>query len=165
MKAAIASEKGIRPTFEDAHFLDLNFAGEGWAYGGVYDGHNGDYAAKYAAENLHRVVLEKMLAGLSPRAAFTEAYQSVSAAVSGQDSGTTAVDFLIKDGRIITANAGDARAIVLSHGGHTQLTVDHRVDDPEERKGPGDGGRDRISLCNQGSPGACTHQDHRRRIL
>lgn len=133
MQAAVTSEKGIRPSMEDAHYLDLDFGGKGWIYGGIYDGHNGDYAAKYAAERLHQIFLEKLLSGLTPEPAFTQSYETVSQEVSEQESGTTAVDILIKGNRIYMANAGDARAIVISQNSVSQLTVDHRVDNTEER--------------------------------
>jgi serine/threonine protein phosphatase PrpC len=134
MKAAVTSEKGIRPSMEDDHVLDVNFGNKGWIYGGIYDGHNGDYAAKYAAKRLHRIFLENLLGGLEPGKAFTLSYETVSREVSEQESGTTAVDFLIQDKRIYTANAGDARAILVNRKGVSQLTVDHRVDNPDERE-------------------------------
>jgi len=133
MNTAVISENGIRLGMEDAYYLDPDFGGKGWIYGGIYDGHNGDYAAKYAAERLHRICLERLLSGLAPGQAFTLSYETVSQEVSQQESGTTAVDFLIQDRRIFTANVGDTRAIVIRQSGASQLTVDHRVDNAEER--------------------------------
>lgn len=118
---------------EDRHSIDLNFTGKGWVFAGIYDGHNGKYAAEYASTRLHQVFLGKLLAGLSPQAAFVDSYETVSEELKTQDSGTTAVNFLIKEGRIFTANAGDARAIVISHQTVQQLTTDHRLDNPAER--------------------------------
>lgn len=134
MEAAVISEKGMRPGMEDAHFLDSNFAGRGWVFGGVYDGHGGSYAALYAAENLHRVFLRRLLEGVSPTQAFIESYEAISEELKTQSSGTTAVDFLIKDGQIFTANAGDARALVIGQKDFHQLTVDHRLDNQAERR-------------------------------
>jgi len=114
--------------------LDLDFRNKGWIYGGVYDGHGGGYAAGYAAERLHTVFLNHLLHGIAPGKAFVQSYEIISQELSQQDSGTTAVDFLIQDETIYTANAGDARAIVISQTDVSQLTVDHRVDNPEERK-------------------------------
>lgn len=134
MQAAFISEQGMRPEMEDAHYLDLNFGGRGWAFGGVFDGHGGRFAAEYAAPRLSEIFLEKLLAGASPAQAFTESYKTVSVELKGQDSGTTAVTFFIGDSIIFTANAGDARAIVVSNTGFTQLTTDHRLDNPAERQ-------------------------------
>jgi protein phosphatase PTC2/3 len=134
MEAAVVSEKGIRQSMEDAYYLDLNFGDQGWVYGGVYDGHSGDYAARYASEKLHLVFFEKLLTGLPPGQAHSYAYEAVSQELMSQDSGTTAVDFLIQNTQMFIANAGDARAIVVSKNGVLQLTVDHRMDNREEQE-------------------------------
>ncbi|MFH1480297.1 MAG: PP2C family protein-serine/threonine phosphatase [Pseudomonadota bacterium] len=134
MKAAVISEKGNRSEMEDTHFLDMNFAQKGWLFGGIYDGHGGPFAAQYAAEYLHENVLEKLSSGLTPEEAFIGAYHRISEELRNQDSGTTAVNFLIRQGEIFTANAGDARAIVIGKEDVYQLSVDHRLDNPEERK-------------------------------
>lgn len=134
MEAAIISEKGRRPTMEDTYFLDLNFASKGWIYAGIYDGHSGAFAALYAAERLHQVFQEELLSGLSPQQAFVKGYEQTSGELKNQTSGATAVDFLIRDTEVIAANAGDARAIIISGEGVYQLTVDHRLDSIEERQ-------------------------------
>ena len=120
---------------EDFYFLDVDFGGKGWIYGGVYDGHGGDYTARYTAEHLHSLFLKKILDGESPISAFNESYEEISARLSLQDSGTTAVDFFIRNGWIYTANVGDAEAILLTGDSYMQLTTLHRLDNPEERKG------------------------------
>ncbi len=134
MEAAVISEKGIRLEMEDAHILDLNFANKGWAFAGIYDGHGGGFAAKCASERLHQIFLERLLSGFSPQEAFIESYEVISEELEIQDSGTTAVNSLIKEREIFTANAGDARAIVISGEGFHQLTVEHRVDNLVERQ-------------------------------
>lgn len=134
MKAAVVSEQGIRPEMEDAHFLDLNFAKRGWVFGGIYDGHNGAFAASHASQKLHLVFLESVLTGTALTQAFSEAYERISEELSTQESGATAVTFFIRDEVIFAANAGDARAIVVSANDIRQLTTDHRVDNTEERE-------------------------------
>lgn len=132
MKSAVVSEKGHRYKMEDAHVLDMNFDDRGWIFGGVYDGHNGDFAARYSARHLHRIFLRTLHSDLSPQESFMFAYEEASRRLQFQDSGTTAVTFLIKDGRIFTANAGDARAIVIRDREAHQLTIDHRVMNRDE---------------------------------
>lgn len=134
MNAAVISEKGVRPSMEDAHILDVNFGQKGWVYGGIYDGHNGDFAARYAEKRLPDIFLKNLFDGFSPVTAFTRSYEIVSQEIGGQDSGTTAVDFLIQPNRVSVANAGDARAIVVGRQRISQLTVDHRVENLEERQ-------------------------------
>jgi serine/threonine protein phosphatase PrpC len=133
MKAAVVSEIGGRSEMEDAYFLDINFADRGWLFGGVYDGHAGAFAAVYAAERLHGLFLERLMAGLSPQDGFIESYERISEELKTQDSGTTAVTFLIQDARLFTANVGDTRALVVSRKDSRQLTIDHRLDNREER--------------------------------
>ena len=134
MTIAIISEKGIRPTMEDTYVVDADFAGKGWIYIGIYDGHGGSEAAEYASRNLHRIFLERLSSGLSTAKAFTESYDAVSRQMAGLDSGTTAVDVLLRDDKAYAANAGDARAILIGRDTVTQLTVDHRLESPVERQ-------------------------------
>jgi len=134
MKAAVISERGRKSEMEDAYFLDTNFANQGWVFGEVYDGHNGSFAAEYVAGHLSQVFLRKLNVPLSAEIAFIESYQEVSEQLNHQDSGTTAVTFLIAGKTIYCANVGDARAIVIGEKGVQQLTVDHRIDNPEERE-------------------------------
>lgn len=134
MEAAIISEKGRRSKMEDTYFLDLNFAKKGWVFGGIYDGHGGKFTAKYLGEKLHQKFLEKLLFGLSAQEAFIETYQEISEKLKNQKSGSTAVNFLIRGNEIFIANIGDSRIIVIGEEGLTQLTVDHRVNNPEERE-------------------------------
>lgn len=134
MDAAVVSDQGHRFHMEDTHFLDLDFGGQGWIFGGVYDGHGGSFASEYASQKLHRVFLQKLSIGLSPKDAFIGSYETISDDLASQESGTTAVNFLIKEGHIFAANAGDARAIVIGAKEFHQLTVDHRLDNPAERQ-------------------------------
>ena len=154
MEVAVISEKGIRHEMEDAHFLDLNFAGRQWIFAGVYDGHGGKFAARYASKSLHNIFLERLLGSLSPQSAFIESYEATSRELATQDSGTTAVNFLIKDGEIFTANVGDARVIIINTNGVEQLTVDHRLDNYEERQRVQKmGGHSRYSYVYKGGLG------------
>jgi serine/threonine protein phosphatase PrpC len=117
---------------QDTYYLDLNFGGRGWVFGGVYDGHGGSYAAEYTAQNLHTLFLNKYLAGATPEKAFTKSYETISRELKEQESGTTAVTFLIRDSDIFTANAGDSRIIVISKREAKQLSIDHRLNNTEE---------------------------------
>jgi serine/threonine protein phosphatase PrpC len=133
MEAAVISEQGKRPFMEDFYYLDLNFGGKGWIYGGIYDGHGGDYAAKYSSERLHLAFLDDITYGLSPQKAFSHSYQVISDELMAQDTGTTAIDFFIRDEQVHVANCGDSRAIILAPDWLKELTVEHRLDNPEER--------------------------------
>ena len=133
MKAAAISEQGTRPDMEDAFYLDADFAGRAWIYGGVYDGHGGDRAAKHAASTLHSLFVEAHLSGLEPAEAFIFAYERVGQQLENQESGTTATDFFIRESDVFVANAGDSRAIVVGQTEVKQLTAEHRLTDRSER--------------------------------
>lgn len=154
MKSSVVSEKGHRLSMEDAHVLDENYAGRGWIFGGVFDGHNGHFAAFYSSLILHRLFLDKLCSGLSAADSFIDSYLQVSHRLRHQESGTTAVTFLIREGKITTANVGDARAIVIGDREVRQLTVDHRVNNEEERERIlATGGKIRGSYVYRGSIG------------
>jgi serine/threonine protein phosphatase PrpC len=131
-EVAVISEKGLRSQMEDTHYVDLCFADKDWVFAGVYDGHNGPFAAQHAARRLHEIFLCQLLLDGSPQKAFRRSYELISEELKTQDSGTTAVNVLIKEQRVFAANVGDARAIVVNRSGHRQLTVDHRLDNPIE---------------------------------
>lgn len=133
-KTAFISQQGRRAEMEDAYYLDLNFADRKWIYGGIYDGHGGSYTAHYSAEHLPGLFLQKYLSSNSPRQAFIESYEEIADAVKHHDCGSTAVDFFIKDEIVFTANAGDSRVIIISQDTTRQLTIDHRLGNPEEEQ-------------------------------
>lgn len=118
---------------EDTSYLDLDFGSEGWVYGGVYDGHGGSFAARYAADNLHRLFLCEYRTHANPEQAFIRSYRAVSEALATQDSGAAAADFFVSAGRVWTANAGDSRVVVVGRKDFRQLTTDHRLDNEAER--------------------------------
>jgi protein phosphatase 1L len=111
------------------------------AFAGVYDGHGGSAVAEWLAQKLHGVVLENWTAGARARAAIEDAYlsadrQLLSATngflglgergVGGSKCGATAVNALLfadpaPDAggatALLTANAGDARAMLVTRPG------------------------------------------------
>jgi serine/threonine protein phosphatase PrpC len=119
---------------EDTHYLNTSVGRKGCLYFGIYDGHNGCVASYYAGKTVHKEFLKGIKDGQTPQQAFIESYEKVSAGLKSQESGTTAVDVFIKEGTVYTANAGDARVIIISKTNVVQLTVDHRVENLEERE-------------------------------
>jgi serine/threonine protein phosphatase PrpC len=134
MQIGILSEKGRRYTMEDAHYADPCFGGEDRFFAGVYDGHGGGFAARYAADHLHQKLLEKLSDGVPPEVAFPAAYEAISKELAEQTSGTTAATFLIDRDVITAANVGDARVLLIGRRRCRQLTVDHRAENVEERE-------------------------------
>lgn len=131
---AIISEIGARPHMEDTYcFLDIDENSQ-HLFGGVYDGHGGTAAAQYAKENLHQIFFKALKETKKPEPAFKIAYEETSANLANQESGTTAVNFYLKNKTLFYANAGDAKLIVISDSKVKQLSEDHRLTNPKERK-------------------------------
>lgn len=132
VKTGMAIAQGTRDQLEDRYFLDTNFSGKSWIFGGVYDGHGGYQAAEYASKNLHKRFL-KFLESLTPQDAFIATYESISAEIEQLQGGACAANFLIKGNEIFFANAGDCRIIIVGDEVN-QLTIDHRTNNSEEAK-------------------------------
>ena len=130
MHIAVVAEQGMRWHMEDRHVVRETPEG---LFVGVYDGHCGAGAAEYAARMLHTAFLGRLREGVGAGTAFTQVYPEISRDLAYQDAGATAVTCWVCPGRVVCANAGDARAIIVGRGGWRQLSVDHRVEDAEER--------------------------------
>ena len=136
----VISEQGRRFEMEDAHIVDINFNSQGWLFAGVYDGHGGEYASLYAVKHLHQVFLNLFLIEKDPQAAFSHAYENISQDLAREEdlgrhgSGATAATCFIKDNILTCANAGDARILLVRKKDVLQLSVDHRVDNTEEKE-------------------------------
>lgn len=131
---------------------------------GIFDGHLGNLASKYAASSFYRVIEARLSRidneiMLSPgwksrvqtdlEQAFEEIHRGIIEAVSSSpggvmdQSGTTATILYVTDLAVIIANVGDSRAIISKwkqnqKGVATitahQLTVDHVASSRDEQK-------------------------------
>lgn len=132
-EAAIVCKQGKKEVMEDAYyFADLKKDGSTF-FGGVYDGHGGNFAAIYAKKNLHKIFFEERKKGGNEKDAFGMAYKRISQILRDQESGAVAVNFYIKDGRLFYANAGDAKLLVVREKDTLQLSRDHRLTNPREK--------------------------------
>lgn len=129
---AVVSEANKREVLEDAYFLDI--ISEFEVFCGVYDGHVGNFAAQYARNNLYKFFYEELGRGKDELSALRRAYERVSEDLKNQDSGTTAVNFYLRNSKMFYANAGDARLVIIGEYGARQLTEDHRLDNQEEKE-------------------------------
>ncbi|GLC44015.1 hypothetical protein PLESTB_000220100 [Pleodorina starrii] len=129
--------------------------GEPFAWAGVYDGHGGFAVADWLKSKLFGVVEKEWTNGYKPEFSITEAYLaadrqllSVGAGfmgmgergVGGSKCGATAANalfFAAPDGastRLLTANVGDARIVLVRAGQPVQLSEDHVPDREAERQ-------------------------------
>ena len=129
-----AEEQGECPTMEDAVACVGDFAGSGSCYYGIFDGHGGVDAAKYAAFNIHRVFNRNYSGDVNIENTLKETIAEVNEYLVNMwpNQGTTcAIALVIKD-YIYTANIGDTRILLIDHEGEIrQLSEDHK---PTNRK-------------------------------
>ena len=144
--------QGRRATIEDFHTVHLD---KNHQFFGVFDGHNGNLASKYAASFFYSQLVER-LSDLDEdivhdsnwkveleeemEGAFKDLHEDILDAVSRSPegvmklAGTTATVLFITAKAVVVANVGDSRAI-LSKGMSQpiELTMDHVASNREER--------------------------------
>lgn len=109
----------------------------------IFDGHGGTAAARFAAENLPKILEKHLKEGvLEPIIALkqtifdtNEAYREFQ---KGKDhsvthSGATALVVLILENRVYIANLGDTRCVLTRSGQAIRVTEDHKPINDEDR--------------------------------
>jgi serine/threonine protein phosphatase PrpC len=119
---------------EDAHVLLPDFGAFGWVLGAVFDGHRGSRAAAYAAGRFPQLVHQTLDSGQDGGNALVFTLEHLGQDLLTEPSGSTAAAFLLQDKELAAANVGDARVVLIQDTTPRQLTRDHRVDDPDERR-------------------------------
>lgn len=131
-------------------------AGSPDAFAGVYDGHGGSAVSEWLKEKLFDEVAKSWKNGAFVKEATTEAYLQADKklltpkggfmgmgerGVGGSKCGATAATVMIYQdpstgvSKLVSANVGDARTLLISaEGGVQQLTFDHVPDEVVERK-------------------------------
>lgn len=125
--------QGARQTMEDAHCAEK--LDENNQFFGIFDGHGGETTAHYCAKHLHENLKNNQHFTTNPEQALTEAFKKTHEDFKSQckdQSGSTAITVLLQQNKIITANAGDARAILATAGKAKRLSYDHKPENKEE---------------------------------
>lgn len=101
---------------------------------GLFDGHGGACAARFAADTLAGRVLASAGFPSEPAAALREGYARTDDALRGEPttSGTTALVVLVWGRCLAVANAGDCRAVLCRRGRAIALSSDQKPEDPAE---------------------------------
>ncbi len=142
----IFERQGMRDHFEDTYAAGT-LGLLPWAtarYFAIFDGHDGDQAAKYAAANLFNYFNEAYQAHLEKTSTIQDDIQlSLKSAITRLDqeiqskyerSGTTAIIALILGDECYLAWVGDSRAVVADKmGGIKASTIDHNPQRFEEK--------------------------------
>ncbi|KAL7468617.1 hypothetical protein ACHAXS_008857, partial [Conticribra weissflogii] len=134
--------QGRRRTIEDFHTVHLN--GD-YQFYGVFDGHMGNLASKFAASSFDRQIEERLSfvdrdiqsdvqewkkkVEIKLNEAFNDLHLGIVDAIASspgdvmEDAGTTATILVVTELAVIVANVGDSRA-VLSHWNHDSKGCD-----------------------------------------
>jgi len=139
-----------RRRMEDAHVIIDGFNDDPRSgFFAVYDGHGGKEAANYAAENLHKVLIEELIKHpenicddeAKMKEILTTVYSNTDEALKEKvpsHHGCTAITVYLtgkEDSRSMhVANAGDARAILCRNGKAIRMSYEHKAADEEEAK-------------------------------
>ena len=118
---------GVRESMEDASVIKPDFMGKGTILAALFDGHGGREASEYAAKNICSLIEKRIIAGTST--ALEGAYKEIHNYLQPWCPyvGTTACTVLITHSRIIAANVGDTRCVVINSSGvPKQMTIDHK---------------------------------------
>ncbi|GMH82716.1 hypothetical protein TrST_g3590 [Triparma strigata] len=133
--------QGRRRVIEDFHSSRFNKV-SGVKYYGLFDGHNGNLAAKFTARNLYHELepqldVNKTLTSDFVELAFEHHNRKLQSLHPQDTSGSTATIFVtgLKNDEVLVANVGDSRAILCDVDGNVvrQLTVDHTPSNASER--------------------------------
>ncbi len=105
---------------------------------GVFDGHAGASASQYCADWFSCYLRNQQSFHCDLPQALKTTFESIDKDFmqSGKDDGTTAcVCVVVGNKRVVCANAGDSRAIIVKNDGtFVQLSKDHKPGSPEENK-------------------------------
>lgn len=132
--------KGKRPTMEDRCAIIGEFAGENTQFYGIFDGHGGDDCSTYVANNLYKIIAEKLIAN-GMNNVLNIVQESINdinnyAIEKWANQGTTVAIAMIINDKLYTANVGDSRILLVNRNDKTnkRLSVDHKVSDPIEQE-------------------------------
>ncbi|KAL7175936.1 hypothetical protein ACSBR2_029499 [Camellia fascicularis] len=97
----------------------------------IFDGHLGDSVPAYLQKYLFSNILKEEEFWTDPSRSISNAYEKTDQAILSQSSnlgrgGSTAVTAILINGqRLLVANVGDSRAVLLRGGQAIQMTTDH----------------------------------------
>jgi len=143
----VCSQQGKRPYQEDEYsirpFLNASKPGSDLPethFFGLFDGHAGGKCSQHMATNLANTLLddESFVTNLPQaikRTYYTanEQFLKIAEKLKLHD-GSTGICAIIRDNKILVANAGDCRCLLISNGRPIQLSNDHKPTSPDEQK-------------------------------
>jgi len=136
---AVVNTFGRREYNEDTFDikLDLHPNLKKLGYFGIYDGHGGDEASKFLKENLSSQIAKILANHEDLSVAFTSLDKKLIESTQDIESGSCAVVVLAQPEsngkfKIVCANVGDSRALLLKGENAEALSKDHAPSEPKE---------------------------------
>ncbi|KAG6401661.1 hypothetical protein SASPL_138525 [Salvia splendens] len=126
---SVCCKRGRKDVMEDRFSATLSLqSNQKQAFFGVFDGHGGASAAEFAAKNLEKNILNELEKSNGIEVAVKNGYLSTDSEFLNKDvrGGACCVIALIKNGNLVTSNAGDCRVVLSRDGSAEALTSDHR---------------------------------------
>uniref|UniRef100_A0A0N5C7D3 PPM-type phosphatase domain-containing protein n=1 Tax=Strongyloides papillosus TaxID=174720 RepID=A0A0N5C7D3_STREA len=160
MRYGMASMQGWRVDMEDAHDVQIAMSNEPpfdkWSFFAVFDGHAGPNAAKHAAENLLKTIMEtpefekllqhlkdtggtiddetRKLIGKGLINGFLRHDEMLHNQPKPESSGTTAIAAIVTPEYVFLVNLGDSRAIFCKKDSEVIATEDHKPYNEKEKE-------------------------------
>jgi serine/threonine protein phosphatase PrpC len=107
---------------------------------GLFDGHAGGKCSQYVSSNLPNALAEDdFFANNLPQAikrsfySINESFLKIAEKMKLHD-GSTGLCAIVRDNKLLIANVGDCRALLMSNGRPVQLSTDHKPTSPDEQK-------------------------------
>ncbi|KAG0613543.1 hypothetical protein M758_6G110800 [Ceratodon purpureus] len=135
--------QGLREEMEDEIAVDVDGL-KGFSYAAIFDGHAGDFSAKYLRDELYKECVTALEGGtLLESDDLEEAEEALERAflqtdkrlvsrletctdVLEAESGSTATVIFARPDRLVLAYVGDSRVVISRNGKAEDLTSDHR---------------------------------------
>ena len=135
-----AEARGKRTTMEDRCAIIGEFAGENTQFYGIFDGHGGSECSTYVANNLYKMIADKLLDNDMNDVLdiIQESIDEINeyAIKKWMNQGTTIAVAIIINDKLYTANVGDSRILLVNRNDKIvrRLSVDHKASDPIEQE-------------------------------
>ena len=106
----------------------------------IFDGHGGDFVAKYLKENFATFLEDsiKVNYSLNFRGILNTTFQSIDKSLEkyeqAENCGSTAVVVVVNNNNIYCANVGDSKCFYLNKNNVVQLTEDHNCKNEKEKE-------------------------------
>jgi len=152
----VCSQQGKRPYQEDEYSIRpfLNQAAPAAAtngaqdsrigaethYFGLFDGHAGGRCSHHVANTLHSVLAEDPSFYTNLPQALKRSFHQTNemflkiAEKGNFHDGSTGIVAVVRDSKVLVANVGDCRCLIISGGRPIQMSIDQKPTSPEEQK-------------------------------